>query len=149
MSTRTENNHGRRCMRASLKDGGVVRISARDTSRARGPGTIQRRECRRRCVRTACRRRRPAAALRITFESDRCRSTRDGETQSLLVIAYSHKTVLSPTIGSRPGLIMAEIVPGIPIEAVILSHRSASFPCRVTPALNYPFQRGGETHCTT
>src|SRR5271163_2943739 len=46
------------------------------------------------------------------------------ETQQLLVIADAGKTVLTPVIGARPGLVMGEVVPRISIRAVVLANRT-------------------------
>ena len=44
--------------------------------------------------------------------------------QQLLIIANTGKTILAPVIGTRPGLVMSEVVPGITILAVVLAHRA-------------------------
>src|SRR5262245_11002648 len=42
----------------------------------------------------------------------------------LLVVGESRQTVLAPVIGAGSRLVMAEVIPGIPILAVVLPHRS-------------------------
>ena len=46
------------------------------------------------------------------------------EAQQLLVIADAGKTILAPVIGTRSGLVMSEVVPGISILAVVLANRT-------------------------
>src|SRR5262245_1966876 len=40
----------------------------------------------------------------------------------LLIVGESRQTVLAPVIGAGAGLVMAEVVPGISILAVVLPH---------------------------
>src|SRR5262249_12661295 len=42
----------------------------------------------------------------------------------LLIVGESRQTVLTPVIGTGTGLVMAEVVPGISIFAVVLPHRA-------------------------
>ncbi len=65
-----------------------------------------------------------------------------GKADDLMAIANAGEAVLVPAIGTRPGLIMGERVPGCSIRAVVLTHRapgalaqigSPAFP--VAPAL--------------
>src|SRR6516165_3026763 len=43
--------------------------------------------------------------------------------QTLLLVAQSAQPVLAPAIGSRAGLVMAEMSPGVAVCAVVLAHR--------------------------
>src|SRR4029077_5136366 len=49
---------------------------------------------------------------------------RHGKAQPLLVIADSSKPILAPAVRPRARLVMAEVVPGIAIFAVVLAHRA-------------------------
>src|SRR5215467_14518324 len=44
------------------------------------------------------------------------------ETESLLVIRDSGQPILSPAIGTGPGLVVAEVVPGVAAFTVVLAH---------------------------
>src|SRR6185295_6261059 len=44
-----------------------------------------------------------------------------GKAQPLLVIAETGEAILPPMIGSRPGLIVGEVVPGVTVLAVVLA----------------------------
>ncbi len=46
------------------------------------------------------------------------------EAQPLLVVAQAGQTVLAPVVGARPGLVVAEVLPGRAVVAVVLSHRA-------------------------
>ena len=48
----------------------------------------------------------------------------DRETQLLFVIGDTRQTVLSPAVGTRMALVMAEVVPRISILAVVLANRA-------------------------
>ena len=45
-----------------------------------------------------------------------------GEAQALAVVRDTGQTVFAPPISPRPRLIVTEIVPGIPVVAVVLAH---------------------------
>src|SRR3954453_23119494 len=49
---------------------------------------------------------------------------RDREAQPLLLVADPGDPVPAPVIGARPGLIVAEIIPGVAVRAVILTDRA-------------------------
>ena len=46
------------------------------------------------------------------------------EAQQLLIVADPGKAILAPVVGTGPGLVMSEVVPGISILAVVLANRS-------------------------
>src|SRR5262249_50226163 len=46
------------------------------------------------------------------------------EAESLLVVANARQTILTPAIGAGAGLVVAEVIPGIPAFAVVLADRS-------------------------
>src|SRR5438045_7850204 len=46
----------------------------------------------------------------------------DGEADGLVAVADARDTVLSPAVGSRPGMIMREILPRGPVGAIVLAH---------------------------
>src|SRR6516162_6795005 len=43
------------------------------------------------------------------------------KTQPLVIVAETGETILTPVIGARAGLIMAEIVPRVPVAAIVLA----------------------------
>src|SRR4029434_4654903 len=47
---------------------------------------------------------------------------RECKTQPLLVVADASDAVFTPFVGARPCLVVREIVPGIAIRAIVLSH---------------------------
>ena len=49
---------------------------------------------------------------------------RKRKAQLLLVIADASKTIFAPVIGAGSGLVMAEVVPGITILAIVLANRT-------------------------
>src|SRR4030095_15825247 len=46
----------------------------------------------------------------------------EGEAELLPVVGDSRQPIFAPAIGARPGLVVAEIVTGIPGLAVVLAH---------------------------
>ncbi len=42
--------------------------------------------------------------------------------KQLMVIADTCETILTPVIGARPGLVMSEVVPGVPILTVVFAY---------------------------
>src|SRR5204862_4293607 len=48
----------------------------------------------------------------------------DRETQSLFVVADAREAVFAPAVGSRPRVIVSEVVPGVAVRAVVLAHRA-------------------------
>ena len=44
--------------------------------------------------------------------------------EALLPVADSENTVLPPSVGTAPSLLVGEIIPGVTIGAVVLAHRS-------------------------
>src|SRR5262245_27837087 len=52
---------------------------------------------------------------------------RDSETQRLCVVAQSGDAVFAPAVGSRARMVVREIVPGVAVLAVVLTH-SAPLP---------------------
>ena len=48
----------------------------------------------------------------------------DGKAQPLMVVAEAGEAILAPVIGARPRLVMAEIIPGIAVLAVIFAYRA-------------------------
>src|SRR5215475_7609953 len=60
----------------------------------------------------------------------------DAQAEPLLVIADPGKTILSPVIRTGSGLVVAEIVPGITIRAVVLAHRPPLPFAQVRPPLS-------------
>src|SRR3989442_15037093 len=48
---------------------------------------------------------------------------RQCEAQSLLVVGDACEAVLAPSVRARAGLIMGEVVPGVPIFTVVLADR--------------------------
>src|SRR5271156_2360942 len=49
---------------------------------------------------------------------------RHAKAQQLLVVADAGKTILTPVICAGPGHVMSEIVPGIPVLAVVFTYCS-------------------------
>jgi hypothetical protein len=47
---------------------------------------------------------------------------RQRKTQPLVIVTETGETILTPVIGTRTGLVVAEIVPGVPVRAVVLSN---------------------------
>ena len=47
---------------------------------------------------------------------------RQGEAEMLRLVADAPEAVFSPAIGSGAGLVMAEVIPGIAVVAVILAY---------------------------
>src|SRR5262245_35045192 len=59
-----------------------------------------------------------------------------GQTEVLLVITKAPHTVFVPAIRPAAGMIMGEIVPGVPVGAVVLTHGSPGALAEIgTPAL--------------
>ena len=60
------------------------------------------------------------------FLEDRVLSVpqRECEAQPLVIVADAGQAVLAPAIRPRPRLVVSEVVPGIPVVAVVLAHRS-------------------------
>src|SRR5947209_8041951 len=60
------------------------------------------------------------------FLKDWIAAVPEGErkTDQLLVAANTGKAVFTPVIRTRPGLIMAEVVPGVSILTVVLANRA-------------------------
>src|SRR5207249_11315548 len=58
------------------------------------------------------------------FLEDRILAVPQGESEAevLFVVGDAGEAVLAPTIGPRPGLIVAEIVPGVAAFAVVLAN---------------------------
>ena len=48
---------------------------------------------------------------------------RQREAEPLLAVGDSRDPILAPAIGPRAGLVMAEIIPGVAVRAVVLAHR--------------------------
>jgi len=48
---------------------------------------------------------------------------REGEAQPLVVVGETRQPILSPAVGARARLVVREIVPGIAVRAVVLTHR--------------------------
>src|SRR5262249_31920922 len=48
--------------------------------------------------------------------------SRQRKTQPLAIVAETSEAVLAPVISTRAGLIVAEIIPRVPIGAVVLAH---------------------------
>jgi hypothetical protein len=48
----------------------------------------------------------------------------EGEAEALLLVRDPAEAVLAPAIGTRPGLIMAEVVPRVAVRAVVLADRA-------------------------
>src|SRR5262245_15855276 len=46
------------------------------------------------------------------------------KTEQLFLIAEAGQTILTPVIGSRTGLVVAEVVPGVSIAAIVLANRA-------------------------
>jgi hypothetical protein len=46
------------------------------------------------------------------------------EAEALVVIADTSQTILAPAIGARAGLIVREVIPGVPTVAVVLAYRT-------------------------
>src|ERR1700747_1957411 len=57
----------------------------------------------------------------------------DGKAQTLLLVADAGDAVFSPMIGTRSGLIMAEVIPGVAVLAVVFPHRSPLALTQVRP----------------
>ena len=74
------------------------------------------------------------------FLEDRILAVPQGErkTEPLLVVRNAGKAVLAPAVGARSGLIVAEIVPGIAILAVVLADGSPLPLAQIRP----PFSPG-------
>src|SRR4051812_32234040 len=55
---------------------------------------------------------------------DRVRAVpqRNREAQPLLLVRDAAQPILAPAIGARPRLVVAEVVPGIAVVAVVLAH---------------------------
>jgi hypothetical protein len=68
------------------------------------------------------------------FLEDRVLAVPQGErkAQLLLVVGEARQPVLTPVIGAGARLVMAEVVPGIAIVAVVFARRSISAPARST-----------------
>ena len=49
---------------------------------------------------------------------------RQREAQHLVVVADAGQAVLAPAVGARARLVMAEVVPGVAVVAVVLAHRA-------------------------
>ena len=49
---------------------------------------------------------------------------RQGEAQPLLVVANSGESILAPAVGAGPCLVVREVVPGIPVAAVVFANRA-------------------------
>jgi len=47
---------------------------------------------------------------------------RQRKTQPLVIVAETGEAVLTPVIGARAGLVVAEIVPSVPVRAVVLAN---------------------------
>src|SRR3954464_13239300 len=48
----------------------------------------------------------------------------DREAELLLIVRDSGEPILPPTVGTRAGLIMREVIPGISIMTIVFAHRS-------------------------
>ena len=57
----------------------------------------------------------------------------DGKTQTLLLVADAGDTVFAPVIGTRSGLIVAKVIPGIAVLAVVFSDGSPLALAQVRP----------------
>ena len=59
----------------------------------------------------------------------------EGEAEALLVVGDPAEAVLAPAIGAGAGLVVAEVVPGVAVLAVVLAHRAPLPLAQVGPPL--------------
>src|SRR4029453_1406204 len=60
---------------------------------------------------------------------------REGKTEGLLVVGDPRQAVFTPPIGPGPSLIVGEVVPGIPVVAVVLADGAPLTFTQVRPPL--------------